>query len=99
MGERWARFFLHRTGHDLGTELHGAGANLDDYETHDTRTLTVGLCVTIEPGTYPAELSFGLRSEIDVFLAEGGPEVTTELQRWPFVLGGPESWAEVRARG
>lgn len=55
--------------------------------------------MTIEPGTYPAELSFGLRSEIDVFLAEGGPEVTTELQRWPFVLGGPESWAEVRARG
>ena len=35
MGERWARFFLHRTGHDLGTELHGAGANLDDYETHE----------------------------------------------------------------
>ncbi len=99
MGPHWEPYFLHRTGHDLGVQIHGAGANLDDYETHDTRTLTPGLCVTIEPGTYPAEKRFGIRSEIDVYLDETGPRVTTDTQATPFVLGGPESWAEVRAQG
>ncbi|MFC6591840.1 M24 family metallopeptidase [Deinococcus lacus] len=99
MGPEWTPDFLHRLGHDLGTELHGAGANLDDYETHDTRRLTPGLCVTIEPGVYPAAKGFGIRSEIDVYLAPGGPEPTTDLQRAPFILGGPQTWAEVRAAG
>ena len=54
MGTPWNEFFFHRTGHDLGVQIHGSGANLDDYETHDTRRLTPGLCVTVEPGTYPA---------------------------------------------
>ena len=98
MGETWAPYFLHRTGHDLGVQIHGAGANLDDYETRDTRTLTPGLCVTIEPGTYPAARGFGLRSEVDVYLAPNGPEVTTDLQHAPFVLGAGE-WAAVRAAG
>lgn len=98
MGPDWEPHFLHRLGHDLGVQLHGAGANLDDYETHDTRRLTPGLGVTIEPGVYPREKGFGIRSEIDLYLAESGPEVTTDLQREPFVLGGAESWANVRAR-
>ncbi len=98
MGDTWAPHFLHRTGHDLGVQIHGAGANLDDYETRDTRTLTPGLCVTIEPGTYPAARGFGLRTEIDVYLASDGPEVTTDLQHAPFVLGAGE-WAAVRAAG
>ena len=99
MGEAWEPYFLHRTGHDLGVQIHGSGANLDDYETRDTRTLTPGLCVTIEPGTYPAHRGFGIRTEIDVFLSPAGPEVTTHVQREPFVLGGPDTWAQVRARG
>ncbi|WP_261664838.1 M24 family metallopeptidase [Deinococcus sp. Marseille-Q6407] len=98
MGETWAPYLLHRLGHDLGTDLHGAGANLDDYETHDTRRLTPGLGVTVEPGVYPRERGFGIRSEINLYLAANGPEITTDLQREPFRLGGPESWEEVRAR-
>ncbi|THF85139.1 aminopeptidase P family protein [Deinococcus sp. KSM4-11] len=96
MGGTWNPYFLHRTGHDLGVTIHGAGANLDDYETHDTRTLTPGLCVTVEPGTYPATKGFGIRSEVDVYLAPDGPEVTTPIQARPFVLGVGE-WADVRA--
>lgn len=104
MGEKWSQFFLHRTGHDLGVQIHGAGANLDDYEARDTRTLTPGLAVTVEPGTYPAAPfsagrgGFGIRSEVDVYLAPGGPEVTTHVQQFPFVLGVGD-WATVRARG
>ena len=103
MGERWEAHFLHRLGHDLGSDtpgsgLHGAGANLDDYETHDTRQLTSGLAVTVEPGVYPLERGFGIRSEVNLYLGGAGPELTTDLQREPFRLGGPESWAEVRAR-
>lgn len=99
MGQEWEAHFLHRTGHDLGVQIHGAGANLDDYETRDTRTLTPGLGVTIEPGTYPAARGFGIRSEIDVYLSEQGPQVTTPVQQRPFVLGGPQRWEEVRAQG
>ena len=92
--------FTHRLGHSLGTEIHGAGANLDDLETHDTRRLLPGLCVTIEPGVYPQGRGYGIRSEIDVYLTEQGPEVTTPVQALPFVLGrAGESWAAVRASG
>ncbi len=98
MGPVWGPHFLHRTGHDLGVQIHGAGANLDDYETRDTRRLTPGLAVTVEPGTYPAAQGFGIRTEVDVYLSAQGPQVTTDLQRWPFVLGQGE-WAAVRAAG
>ena len=98
MGAPWAEHFLHRTGHDLGVQIHGPGANLDDYETHDTRTLTPGLAVTVEPGTYPAERGFGLRTEVDVFLGADGPHITTPVQARPFVLGRGE-WVAVRAAG
>ncbi|WP_293914920.1 M24 family metallopeptidase [Deinococcus sp.] len=92
--------FTHRLGHSLGVEIHGAGANLDDLETHDTRLLLPGLCVTIEPGVYPAQRGYGIRSEIDVYMTEQGPEVTTPVQALPFVLGrAGERWAAVRARG
>ena len=59
---------LHRTGHNLGESVHGNGAHLDDYETHDDRRLTPGTGFTIEPGLYFD--SFGVRSEINVFLGE-----------------------------
>lgn len=63
--------FLHRTGHNLGTEVHGPGANLDDYETHDTRRLLPGCAFTIEPGIYRAG-AFGMRTEVDVQLRHDG---------------------------
>jgi Xaa-Pro aminopeptidase len=72
--------FLHRTGHSLDTSLNGDGANLDDYETHDTRNLVVGSGFTVGPGIYMTG-DFGIRSEVDVHLARGGVEVTGPLQK------------------
>jgi Xaa-Pro aminopeptidase len=69
---------LHRTGHSLGEEVHGNGAHLDDYETHDERRLMPGSIFTIEPGVYFAD--FGVRTEINVFWGPSGPEVTGPRQ-------------------
>ncbi|RMH71933.1 MAG: aminopeptidase P family protein [Gemmatimonadetes bacterium] len=72
--------FVHRTGHNLGEVTHGNGANIDNFETHETRLLIPGLGFTIEPGIYLPE--FGIRSEINLFVdAKTGPVVTTEIQR------------------
>jgi Xaa-Pro dipeptidase len=61
--------FVHRTGHSIGEEVHGNGANIDGLETQDTRRLMPRTCFSIEPGVYlPGE--FGIRSELDVFLTE-----------------------------
>lgn len=68
----------HRTGHNLGQEVHGAGPHLDDLESHDFRPLVPGLGLTVEPGLYPGP--FGVRTEIDVYLHPEGPEVTTRAQ-------------------
>jgi Xaa-Pro dipeptidase len=73
--------FLHRTGHSLspGPAVHGLGANLDDVESRDTRTLLPGTGFTIEPGIYLP--GFGVRLEIDVFVDPAdGPTVTTPAQ-------------------
>jgi Xaa-Pro aminopeptidase len=69
---------LHRTGHSLGEEVHGNGAHLDDYETHDERRLMVGSGFTIEPGVYFAD--FGVRTEINMVWSPDGPEVTGPRQ-------------------
>lgn len=61
--------FLHRTGHSIGEEVHGNGANIDNLETRDTRRLLPRTCFSIEPGIYlPGE--FGIRSELDVYLSD-----------------------------
>ncbi len=74
----YGEFFIHRLGHSLGHEVHSNGVNLDDWETHDTRTVINGVGVTIEPGIYLPE--FGVRSEMDVYLGEDGPEITGKRQ-------------------
>ncbi len=67
--------FVHRTGHSIGVEVHGNGANIDGFETPDTRRLLSGTCFSIEPGIYlPGE--FGVRSELNVFV-DGGKAVVT----------------------
>ncbi len=71
----YGKFFTHRTGHSLDTSSHGNGVNIDNLETQDRRKIIPGLGFTIEPGIYLSE--FGVRSEIDVFIEEGGPVVTT----------------------
>ncbi len=61
--------FVHRTGHSIGEEVHGNGANIDNLETQDARRLLPGTCFSIEPGIYlPGE--FGIRSELDVYLSQ-----------------------------
>lgn len=69
----------HRTGHSIDSDLQGGGADLDDFEVKDTRILTPGTGFTIGPGLYFPGL-FGVRTEISVYLAPGGPEATTPAQ-------------------
>lgn len=61
--------FVHRTGHSIGEEVHGNGANIDNLETQDSRRIIPHTCFSIEPGIYlPGE--FGIRSELDVYVSE-----------------------------
>jgi Xaa-Pro aminopeptidase len=71
----FADAFVHRTGHSIGREVHGTGANLDSLETDDSRRLIEGTCFSIEPGIYLAG-RFGVRSEIDMTIEDGQAEVT-----------------------
>jgi Xaa-Pro dipeptidase len=76
-GER----FIHRTGHNIGQEVHGNGANMDNLEMHDERLVMRRTCFSIEPGIYLPE--FGVRSEVDVFVDAAGKVHVTggDLQR------------------
>lgn len=78
-------FIMHRTGHSLGETVHGNGAHLDDYETHDERRLLPGTGFTIEPGIYLGR--FGVRTEINVVWTAAGPEVTGPRQQAIVTLG------------
>jgi Xaa-Pro aminopeptidase len=75
--------FVHRTGHSLGTEVHGNGVHMDDFETHDERRLIPGTGFTIEPGVYSK--AFGVRTEINMFVGDREATVTGPLQT-EFVL-------------
>lgn len=63
--------FIHRTGHSIGTSVHGNGANIDNLETKDERRLVPGSCFSIEPGIYLTG-RMAVRSEIDVFITPDG---------------------------
>jgi Xaa-Pro dipeptidase len=67
--------FTHRTGHSIGEEGHGNGANIDDFETKDSRRVIARTCFSIEPGIY-LEGKFGVRSEINVYVSDRDIEVT-----------------------
>jgi Xaa-Pro dipeptidase len=71
--------FVHRTGHSIGEEVHGAGANMDNLETHDERRIIPWTCFSIEPGIYLKE--FGVRLEVNVFVGDGLAQVTGEIQQ------------------
>jgi Xaa-Pro aminopeptidase len=74
------RFFIHRTGHSIGLETHGNGANLDNLETRDERTLIADTGFSIEPGVY--QPAFGVRSEIDMYIdGVGQARVSSAIQR------------------
>ena len=72
-------YFLHRTGHSIGYQVHGNGVNIDNLETRDQRKIIPGVCFSIEPGVYLPE--FGVRSEIDMYVGQGRAEVTGGIQR------------------
>jgi Xaa-Pro aminopeptidase len=74
-GER----FVHRTGHSIGTEVHGTGANMDNLETHDERRILPGSLFSIEPGIYLPE--FGVRSEVNMFVTADQAVVTGAVQQ------------------
>jgi Xaa-Pro aminopeptidase len=74
----YAAHILHRTGHSLGTEVHGNGAHMDDFESHDERRLLPGSGFTIEPGLYFE--TFGVRTEVNVFVADREAELTGPAQ-------------------
>lgn len=68
-GSGYGEYFIHRTGHSIGLEVHANGANMDNLETKEERKILPNTCFSIEPGVYLEE--FGIRSEIDVFVGEG----------------------------
>jgi Xaa-Pro aminopeptidase len=75
----YGEYFIHRTGHNIGTAVHGNGVNMDGLETLDSRHLITGTCNSVEPGIYLPE--FGMRSEVNVYVGDGEARVTGAVQR------------------
>jgi Xaa-Pro dipeptidase len=74
----YATFYVHRTGHSIGEDVHGNGANMDNFETHDERRVIARTCFSIEPGIYLHD--FGVRSEVNVFTGAREARVTGDIQ-------------------
>jgi Xaa-Pro dipeptidase len=75
----FGQYFVHRTGHSIGEEVHGTSANMDNLETHDDRRIIAGTGFSIEPGVYLPE--FGIRSEVNMYVGPGEAMVTGEIQQ------------------
>ena len=75
----YGEYFIHRTGHSIGTDVHANGANMDDLEIHDERRILPNSLFSIEPGIYLPE--FGVRLEVNVLVRPGSAEVTGKIQR------------------
>jgi Xaa-Pro aminopeptidase len=80
--ETYKRFYMHRTGHWLGLDVHDAG----EYKRQGNwRALAPGMTLTVEPGLYiraeddiPERLrNIGIRIEDDVMVTDAGCEVIT----------------------
>jgi Xaa-Pro dipeptidase len=76
---RYGKYFVHRTGHSIGQDVHGNGANMDGLETRDDRRIVPFTCFSIEPGIYTPE--FGLRSEVNVYVGEHEARTTGAVQQ------------------
>jgi len=72
----YAKYFVHRTGHSIGEEIHGNGANMDNLETRDERKVIPQTSFSIEPGVY-LQGRFGVRSEIDVYISKDRQVIVT----------------------
>jgi Xaa-Pro dipeptidase len=74
----YGKNFVHRTGHSIGQDVHGNGANMDGLETRDDRSIVPHTCFSIEPGIYLSK--FGVRSEVNVYVDEKQARVTGPMQ-------------------
>lgn len=91
----YRQFYMHRTGHWLGLDVHDAGEYKD--KAGDWRKLEAGMTLTVEPGCYirPADnvpehfWSIGIRIEDDVLVTDGVCEVLT--------VDAPKSIADIEA--
>jgi Xaa-Pro aminopeptidase len=72
----YGKYFIHRTGHSITADCHGSGANLDNLETHDERTIIPETSFSIEPGIYFIG-DFGVRTEIDVYITKNSEIIVT----------------------
>lgn len=70
----FGEYFIHRTGHSITEDLHGSGANMDNLETKDERTIIPETSFSIEPGIYFMG-DFGIRSEVNVFITKNNEVV------------------------
>ncbi len=74
----YGKYFFHRTGHNIGTSVHGNGVNMDGMETQDDRHLIPHTCNSVEPGIYLPD--FGMRTEVDVYVDDKEARVTGAIQ-------------------
>jgi Xaa-Pro aminopeptidase len=97
--EAYRKYYMHRTGHWLGLDVHDAG----DYKRDgEWRVLKPGMVLTVEPGCYirpgtgvPERLAgIGIRIEDDVAVTDGGVEVLTNDA--PKQIADIEAWMSSR---
>jgi Xaa-Pro aminopeptidase len=85
----YGKYFVHRTGHSIGEDVHWSGVNIDNLETRDERELVPGVCFSIEPGIY-LEGEMAARSEINVFITpDGKVDVAGEMQKHLILIDVP----------
>ena len=72
-------YFTHRTGHNIGNDIHGIGAHLDNLETHDERLILPNTCFSVEPGIYLDK--FGIRSELNMITSKERATATGRVQQ------------------
>ena len=83
----YGEHFVHRTGHSIGTHVHGNGVNIDNLETRDDRLIVPGVCFSIEPGIY-LKGQMAVRTEVDVYVTPAGkPEIAGAIQQDLLLLG------------
>jgi len=83
----YGEYFIHRTGHSIGEEVHGNGVNIDNLETKDERQLVPGICFSVEPGIY-LKGEMAVRSEIDVFITSSNEVVVAGAEQESLILIG-----------
>jgi Xaa-Pro dipeptidase len=82
---KYGEYFIHRTGHSIGTEVHGNGVHMDNLETKEQRPLIPGICFSLEPGIY-LEGRMAVRTEIDVFITLDGEVVVAGPEQEELIL-------------